>query len=100
MLKVSSMLSEFFRGKEPNESINPDTAVAFGATVQAAILSGTERDEFRKMTKVDRRSSSPPPGFVKGARLSKIARPLGYLSSDVENSQESPPELICYQVLV
>ena len=34
--KVQSMLSEFFGGKEPCKSINPDEAVAFGATVQAA----------------------------------------------------------------
>ena len=33
---------EFFNGKEPCKSINPDEAVAFGATVQAAILSGTD----------------------------------------------------------
>lgn len=32
------MISEFFNGKEPNRSINPDEAVAYGATVQAAIL--------------------------------------------------------------
>ena len=36
--KVQSLLSEFFNGKEPNRSINPDEAVAFGAAVQAAIL--------------------------------------------------------------
>jgi len=38
--KVQSMLSEFFGGKELNKSINPDEAVAYGAAVQAAILSG------------------------------------------------------------
>jgi L1 cell adhesion molecule like protein len=38
--KVMSMLSEFFNGKTLNRSINPDEAVAYGATVQAAILSG------------------------------------------------------------
>merc|ERR1712032_159452 len=36
--KVQSMLQEFFNGKEPNKSINPDEAVAYGAAVQAAIL--------------------------------------------------------------
>jgi len=34
------MVSDFFNGKEPNKSINPDEAVAYGAAVQAAILSG------------------------------------------------------------
>ncbi|RHY36889.1 hypothetical protein DYB35_007219 [Aphanomyces astaci] len=39
--KVQQLLSDFFNGKELYKSINPDEAVAFGATVQAAILSGT-----------------------------------------------------------
>ena len=38
--KIQQMLSEFFGGKQLNRSINPDEAVAYGATVQAAILSG------------------------------------------------------------
>merc|ERR1712188_320574 len=37
--KVQSLLSDFFGGKEPSKSINPDEAVAYGAAVQAAILS-------------------------------------------------------------
>merc|ERR1711957_370214 len=41
--KVQSMLSEFFNNKELCKSINPDEAVAFGATVQAAILSGNDK---------------------------------------------------------
>jgi heat shock 70kDa protein 1/2/6/8 len=43
--KVQEMLSEFFNGKELNKSINPDEAVAYGATVQAAILSGDNQSE-------------------------------------------------------
>mgnify|MGYP003262277613 CR=1 FL=1 len=38
--KVQKMLQEFFNGKELCQSINPDEAVAYGATVQAAVLSG------------------------------------------------------------
>jgi heat shock protein 1/8 len=37
--KVQELLSEFFNGKELNKSINPDEAVVYGATVQAAFLS-------------------------------------------------------------
>merc|ERR1712188_155557 len=43
--KVQNMLSEFFNGKELCKSINPDEAVAFGATVQAAVLSGADKSE-------------------------------------------------------
>ncbi|GKT87098.1 hsp70-like protein [Colletotrichum tofieldiae] len=37
---VLKLISDYFNGKEPNKSINPDEAVAYGAAVQAAILSG------------------------------------------------------------
>jgi heat shock protein 1/8 len=38
--KIQSMLSDYFGGKSLCKNINPDEAVAYGATVQAAILSG------------------------------------------------------------
>lgn len=38
--RVQKLIADFFNGKEPNRSINPDEAVAYGAAVQAAILSG------------------------------------------------------------
>eukprot|EP00932_Pfiesteria_piscicida_P016068 SRR837773.301.p1 GENE.SRR837773.301~~SRR837773.301.p1 ORF type:complete len:665 (-),score=280.21 SRR837773.301:85-1995(-) len=38
--KVQQLLKDFFGGKEPCKTINPDEAVAYGATVQAAILTG------------------------------------------------------------
>ncbi|GMK57304.1 hypothetical protein CspeluHIS016_0401380 [Cutaneotrichosporon spelunceum] len=40
--KVQQLLKEFFNGKEPSKGINPDEAVAYGAAVQGAILSGAE----------------------------------------------------------
>merc|ERR1719488_389880 len=43
--KVQELLTEYFNGKALNKSINPDEAVAFGATVQAAILSGADQSE-------------------------------------------------------
>jgi L1 cell adhesion molecule like protein len=43
--KVQQMIKEFFNGKEPCKSINPDEAVAYGASIQAAILSGAEMGE-------------------------------------------------------
>jgi len=46
ILKVQAMLSKFFNGKEPCKLINPDEAVTYGATVQAAILSGTKLEKL------------------------------------------------------
>ena len=40
--RIQKLLSDFFNGKELSKSINPDEAVAYGAAVQAAILSGHE----------------------------------------------------------
>ncbi|KAG2050473.1 heat shock protein 70, partial [Suillus hirtellus] len=37
---IIKLVSDFFNGKEPNKSINPDKAIAYGAAILAAILSG------------------------------------------------------------
>ena len=51
--KVQSMLSDFFNGKEPSREINPDEAVAYGAAVQAAILSGTGGEKTEDLLLLD-----------------------------------------------
>ncbi len=43
MPKVQSMVKDFF-GKEPRKDVNPDEAVAVGAAIQAAVLSGDVKD--------------------------------------------------------
>lgn len=40
--KVQQLVKDFFGGKEPSRGINPDEAVAYGASVQAGVLSGAE----------------------------------------------------------
>merc|ERR1712157_188337 len=40
--KVQQLVKEFFNGKEPSKGINPDEAVAYGAAVQAGVLSGED----------------------------------------------------------
>lgn len=51
--KIQQMLSDFFNGKELNKSINPDEAVAFGATVQAAILTGQGNETVKDLLLLD-----------------------------------------------
>jgi len=40
--KIQQLVKEFFDGKEPSRGINPDEAVAYGAAVQAGVLSGEQ----------------------------------------------------------
>lgn len=51
--KIQSMLQNFFCGKKLNLSINPDEAVAYGAAVQAAILSGEQHSKIQDVLLVD-----------------------------------------------
>jgi len=51
--KVQALLTEFFGGKELCKSINPDEAVAVGAAVQGAILSGAQSAATQSLVLVD-----------------------------------------------
>ena len=51
--KVQKLVSDFFNGKEPNKTINPDEAVAYGAAVQAAILSGDTSEKTQDLLLLD-----------------------------------------------
>ncbi|WP_278046949.1 Hsp70 family protein, partial [Candidatus Hodgkinia cicadicola] len=51
--KIQSLLQNFFSGKQLNFSINPDEAVAYGAAVQAAILSGDSSSVIKDLLLVD-----------------------------------------------
>ena len=51
--KVRSLLQEYFNGKELNNNINPDEAVAYGAAVQAAILTGQGNEQTKDMLLLD-----------------------------------------------
>mmetsp|Transcript_144332 Transcript_144332/g.462358 ORF Transcript_144332/g.462358 Transcript_144332/m.462358 type:complete len:683 (+) Transcript_144332:117-2165(+) len=51
--KVQQLISEFFNGKALCKDINPDEAVAYGAAVQAAIVSGAGSEEVQNMLLLD-----------------------------------------------
>eukprot|EP00310_Coccolithus_braarudii_P019938 CAMPEP_0183338818 /NCGR_PEP_ID=MMETSP0164_2-20130417/5973_1 /TAXON_ID=221442 /ORGANISM="Coccolithus pelagicus ssp braarudi, Strain PLY182g" /LENGTH=663 /DNA_ID=CAMNT_0025508725 /DNA_START=105 /DNA_END=2096 /DNA_ORIENTATION=+ len=51
--KIQQLIQQFFNGKEPCKSINPDEAVAYGAAVQAAILAGDTSDATKDILLID-----------------------------------------------
>ncbi|KAF6201496.1 hypothetical protein GE061_003887 [Apolygus lucorum] len=51
--KIQTLLQNFFNGKALNLSINPDEAVAYGAAVQAAVLSGDQSSQIQDVLLVD-----------------------------------------------
>jgi len=51
--KVQELITNFFNGKEPCKSINPDEAVAYGAAVQAAILCGDTNETTKDILLID-----------------------------------------------
>ncbi|XP_046995314.1 heat shock protein 70 A1-like [Schistocerca americana] len=51
--KIQALLQNYFAGKRLNLSINPDEAVAYGAAVQAAILSGDTSSAIQDVLLVD-----------------------------------------------
>ena len=51
--KVQQLIKDFFNGKEPNRGINPDEAVAYGASVQGGILGGEESDMTKDILLID-----------------------------------------------
>jgi len=51
--KIQALIKEFFHGKDPSKSINPDEAVAYGAAVQAAILDNQDMGDKAQVLLLD-----------------------------------------------
>ena len=51
--RIVKLVTDFFNGKKPNKSINPDEAVAYGAAVQAAIISGDTSEKTQDLLLLD-----------------------------------------------
>jgi heat shock 70kDa protein 1/2/6/8 len=51
--KIQSLVSEYFGGRQLNKSINPDEAVAYGAAVQAAVLTGQTSEKTQDLLLLD-----------------------------------------------
>jgi len=51
--KIQKLVKDFFNGKEPNRGINPDEAVAYGATVQGGILSPDKNEKLNDLLLLD-----------------------------------------------
>ncbi|THU82942.1 heat shock protein 70 [Dendrothele bispora CBS 962.96] len=51
--RIVKLVSDFFNGQEPNKSINSDEAVAYGAAVQAAVLSGNTSEKTSDLLLLD-----------------------------------------------
>jgi L1 cell adhesion molecule like protein len=51
--KVQQLIKDYFNGKEPCKTVNPDEAVAYGAAVQAAVLSGVKNETTNSLLLID-----------------------------------------------
>ena len=51
--KIQALLKDYFNGKNPNNTINPDECVAYGATIQAAVLSGVKTEQTDNILLLD-----------------------------------------------
>ena len=83
--KVQQLIQEFFNGKEPCRSINSDEAVAYSASVQAAILTGEGSSQVQDLLLLDVTPSSMGLETAGGAMTKLIERNT---TTDIEHKDE------------
>ncbi|KAL5219584.1 hypothetical protein ABZP36_020268 [Zizania latifolia] len=92
ILRVQQLLQDFFNGKELCKSINPDEAVAYGAAVQAAILSGEGNEKVQDLLLFDVTPLSL--GLETAGGVMHDCSSQGTPSFLPRRSRSSPPTLI------
>ena len=96
--KIQKLIKDFFGCKEPNKSLNPDEAVAYGAAVHAAILNGDKSEVVRELLVLDMTSFSLGIETVGGIMTTLLHRnttiPTRQTQTFTTNSDNQPGILI------
>ncbi|XP_068246543.1 heat shock cognate 71 kDa protein-like [Palaemon carinicauda] len=98
--KIQNLLQTFFNEKNLNKSINPDEAVAYGAAIQAAILSGDKSDKIKDLLLLDVTPLSLGIGTAGNIMTTLIKRNATIPTSKFENFTTYSDNLECVNIKI